>query len=42
VFRESLLSEIDPQTETGISVVEEFFVGPTAEAYAFTGACYEG
>lgn len=42
VFRESLLSEVDPQADTGITVIEDFFVGPTAEAHDFTGACFEG
>jgi ABC-type branched-subunit amino acid transport system substrate-binding protein len=42
VFRESLLSEVDPQAPTGITVVQDFFAGPTAEAYEFTGPCFEG
>jgi ABC-type branched-subunit amino acid transport system substrate-binding protein len=42
VFRQSVLSEVDPQSESGITIVEDFFSGPTAEAYEFTGACYEG
>ena len=42
VFRESVLSEVDPQSDSGITIVEDFFVGPTAEAYEFTEACYEG
>jgi ABC-type branched-subunit amino acid transport system substrate-binding protein len=42
VFRESLLSEVDPSADTGITVIEDFFVGPTAEEHDFQGACFEG
>ena len=42
VFRQSLLSEVDPAADTGITVIEDFFVGPTAEAYDFQEACYQG
>ncbi len=42
VFRQSLLSEVDPAADTGITVIQDFFAGPTAEEYDFQGACYEG
>ncbi len=42
MFRQSVLSTVDPDAPTGITKSEDFFVGPTAEANEFTGACYEG
>ncbi len=42
MFRQSVLSTVDPDSPTGITLSEDFFVGPTAEANEFTGACYEG
>jgi ABC-type branched-subunit amino acid transport system substrate-binding protein len=42
VFRESVLSQVDPKSDSGITITEDFFVGPTAEAYDFQGACFEG
>jgi hypothetical protein len=37
--RMSLVGAVDVTQPTGIAVVQDFFVGPTAEAYDFTTAC---
>ena len=42
IFRESVISKVDPAAPTGVSIVEDFFVGPTAEEHEFGGACFEG
>jgi ABC-type branched-subunit amino acid transport system substrate-binding protein len=39
--RQTVISGVDPEASTGISVVQDFFTGSTAEAYEFTGPCYE-
>lgn len=39
-FRQSLISQVDPEAPTGVTVVEDFFVGPTAESFEFTGPCF--
>jgi ABC-type branched-subunit amino acid transport system substrate-binding protein len=39
VFRQHLIVQPDPEAPSGVSVVEDFFAGPTAEAYEFTEAC---
>lgn len=39
VVRESLIVAPDPEAPLGASVQEEFFAGPTAEAFEFTEAC---
>ena len=41
LFR-SVLSEVDPNADTGVTVTEDFFAGPTAEEHEFTDACYQG
>lgn len=38
--RATLISGVDPESPTGVSVVQDFTVGPTAEAYELTGACF--
>jgi ABC-type branched-subunit amino acid transport system substrate-binding protein len=40
-YRGSVLNQPDPDAPSGVSPLEEFFVGPTAEGYAFEGACYQ-
>lgn len=40
--REGLVSGIDTSAPTGTVVLQDFYVGPTAEAYDFTTACTEG
>ncbi len=37
--RTSIMGGVDVTTPTGIAVVQDFFVGPTAEAHDFTQAC---
>lgn len=41
-FRESVISKVDPEAPSGVSIVQDFFAGPTAEEHAFEGACFEG
>jgi ABC-type branched-subunit amino acid transport system substrate-binding protein len=40
-FRQSLISKVDESSPTGVSTVQEFFVGKTAEEYTFEGPCFE-
>jgi ABC-type branched-subunit amino acid transport system substrate-binding protein len=40
VFRQNLISQVDEDAPTGVSVVEEFFTGPTAEEFEFTEQCF--
>ncbi|GAA4685376.1 ABC transporter substrate-binding protein [Nocardioides nanhaiensis] len=42
IFRQSLLSEVDPAADAGLTTIQDFFTGPSAEAYEFTGPCFEG
>ena len=42
IFRQSLLSNVDPEAPAGLTTVEDFFAGPTATDYEFEGACFEG
>ena len=42
IFRQSVISKVDPAAPTGVSIVQDFFEGPTAEGYEFDGACFEG
>jgi ABC-type branched-subunit amino acid transport system substrate-binding protein len=42
IFRESVISKVDPAAPSGVSIVQDFFVGPTAEEHEFEGACFEG
>ena len=37
--RESLVSQIDSAASSGVTPVQDFFVGPTAEAFEFTEPC---
>jgi ABC-type branched-subunit amino acid transport system substrate-binding protein len=39
VVREAVIVKPDPKAPVGASVLEDLFVGPTAEAYDFTEAC---
>jgi ABC-type branched-subunit amino acid transport system substrate-binding protein len=41
-FRESVISKVDKAAPTGLSIVQDFHVGPTASAYELSGACFEG
>ena len=42
IFRASVLSKVDKSAPTGVSIVEDFFEGPTAAEHTFEGACFEG
>ncbi|MEJ7833919.1 MAG: ABC transporter substrate-binding protein [Nocardioides sp.] len=42
VFRQSIIEEVDKDAPTGMTRIEEFFAGPTATDYEFTGSCFEG
>ena len=42
IFRASVLSKVDKSAPSGVSLVQDFTVGPTAEAHTFEGACFEG
>lgn len=42
VFRQTLLSKVDKSAPSGVSVIKDFFAGPTAEKHEFTGPCFEG
>ena len=37
--REATVGGVDTTSSTGISLVRDFFVGPTAEGYSFTAPC---
>jgi hypothetical protein len=38
--RASIVAQPDPEAATGASNVADLFVGPTAEAYELTDACF--
>ncbi|MDV6011459.1 ABC transporter substrate-binding protein [Haloechinothrix sp. LS1_15] len=40
VFRESLLNEVDTDAPTGLTLLEDFFAGPTAEQHEMTEPCF--
>ncbi|NYG56567.1 ABC transporter substrate-binding protein [Nocardioides perillae] len=42
IFKQTVLSDVDPEAAAGLTIREDFFTGPTAEAYEFEGACFEG
>jgi ABC-type branched-subunit amino acid transport system substrate-binding protein len=42
IFRESVLSKVDKAAPSGVSLIQDFTAGPTAEEYTFEGACFEG
>ncbi|NNC76156.1 MAG: branched-chain amino acid ABC transporter substrate-binding protein, partial [Acidimicrobiia bacterium] len=37
--RASVIGQVDVTASTGISVLQDFFVGPTAAAYDFSEPC---
>ena len=39
VFRQAVISRPDAAAPSGVTIVEDFFVGPTAEGYEFTEPC---
>lgn len=40
--RDSVVAGFDANSSTGMSIVQDFFVGPTAAAYDFSAPCVEG
>lgn len=42
IFRESVLSKVDPEAPSGVTIVSDFTAGPTASEHTFDGACFEG
>jgi ABC-type branched-subunit amino acid transport system substrate-binding protein len=40
-YRESLVSEVDPEAPTGVTVLRDHFIGPTAEDYELTEPCFQ-
>lgn len=42
VFRQSVISKVDEAAPSGVSIVEDFFEGPTASEHEFDGPCFEG
>ena len=42
IFRESVLSKVDPSAPSGVTIVSDFTAGPTASEHTFEGACFEG
>lgn len=39
-FRESVISGVDTKAPTGVKIVQDFFVGPTAESAEFSEPCF--
>jgi ABC-type branched-subunit amino acid transport system substrate-binding protein len=39
VFRENVINEPDPKAPSGVTTIQDFFVGPTAENYDFSEPC---
>ena len=40
LVRVNVISEVDEKAPTGVTVVKDFFTGPTAEAFDFTEKCF--
>ncbi|MPY79022.1 MAG: ABC transporter substrate-binding protein [Actinophytocola sp.] len=40
VFRQSLISKVDPDAPTGVTVEKDLFTGSTAEGYEFSEPCF--
>ncbi|GAA0615601.1 ABC transporter substrate-binding protein [Kribbella sandramycini] len=41
VFRQSLISKVNPAAPTGVAVEKDFFTGKTASGYEFSKPCYQ-
>jgi hypothetical protein len=39
VFRQHVIVKPDPDAPTGITTIEDFFTGPTADGFDFSGPC---
>ncbi|WP_246081707.1 ABC transporter substrate-binding protein [Nocardioides litoris] len=42
IFRQTVLSSVDPEADAGLTVLQDFTEGPSAAGFDFTGACFEG
>lgn len=42
IFRETVLSKVDPSAPSGVTIVKDFAAGPTVSEHTFEGACFEG
>ena len=42
IFTQSVISEVDPDADAGLTVLQDFTAGSTAEGYTFDGPCFEG
>ncbi|HWL49038.1 MAG TPA: ABC transporter substrate-binding protein, partial [Acidimicrobiia bacterium] len=42
VFRETVVSKVDPNEPSGVAIIEDFKAGKTVTDYTFEGACFEG
>jgi ABC-type branched-subunit amino acid transport system substrate-binding protein len=42
IFRETVISRVDTAAPSGVTIVEDFFAGPTVSEHDFAGACFEG
>jgi ABC-type branched-subunit amino acid transport system substrate-binding protein len=42
IFRKTVISKVDKTAPSGVTIVKDFFVGPTATDYKFDGPCFEG
>ncbi|MEV0613108.1 ABC transporter substrate-binding protein [Nonomuraea sp. NPDC050404] len=40
VFRQTLINKVDDKSETGVTIVKDFYTGPTAQSYTFDGPCF--
>ncbi len=40
-LKSTLISKVDASAPTGVSIVEDFFVGPTAQGFTLTEPCHE-
>ena len=42
IFRQTVISKVDKEAPSGVSIVEDFKAGKTATDHTFEGACFEG
>jgi ABC-type branched-subunit amino acid transport system substrate-binding protein len=39
-FRQTLINKVDDKAPTGVTIVKDFFTGPTVQSYTFDGPCF--
>ncbi|MBN6054337.1 ABC transporter substrate-binding protein [Nonomuraea sp. RK-328] len=39
-FRQTIVNRVDDKAPTGVTMVKDFYVGPTAKAHTFDGPCF--